>query len=62
MAVEQRSPNGVCQAALIRRLRSRVEARPYAWRLSNFTLVTVPSTGPVDQGSVNPFTTAARSA
>src|SRR2546429_3976939 len=54
MAVEQRSPNTVCQAALIiRRLRSRVEARPYPWRLSNFTLVTVPSTCPVDQGSVN---------
>jgi len=30
--------------------------------LINFTFVTVPSTGPVDQGNVNPFTTAPRSA
>jgi hypothetical protein len=60
---EPRLPSGVCQAALIiRRLRRRVEARPYPCLFSNFTLVTVPSTGPVDQGSVNPLTTAARSA
>ena len=50
--VSRGSPNDDSQAALmIRRLRRRVEARPYPWRLSNLTLVTVPSTGPVDQAA-----------
>ena len=63
LAVKERPPDNVDQAALmIRRLRSRVDARPNPCLFSNLTLVTVPSAGPVDQGSFKPFTTAARSA
>src|SRR4051794_37474350 len=42
------------QAALMMRIRRRrVDARPYPCRFRTLTLVTVPSTGPVDHGSLS---------
>ena len=51
------------QAAAKTRRRSKSSlARPYPWRLSNFTRWTCPSTGPLDPDSRSAASTALRSA